>query len=560
MIPVLAIQRQKRNGTDTEHCRNHCNSPYSMNTETDTNAVHTAKPPAPVPVAVVDIGASSLRMQIAEIHHDHSIVRLESFEQAVSLGKDSFTKGRIEKTTIEDCVHVLSIYRDKLNEYGITNPRQIRVIATSGVKEAANRLAFQDRIFIATGFEIEPFDEAELHRVTFLGISPFIKHHPDLFDELTMVCEVGGGTTEFILMEREHVIFAQTYRLGSLRLRKDLEASNTPIARSRHLMETKIRQTVQQMVENSQQPRPHNLLAMGGDMRFAVHELGGKTNINGLLEIKLADLTRFTDNILEQSSDHLATRYHLSLPEADSLGPALLTNCIIAQELGIQHLYVANVNLRDGLVKEMAQGRMWSHDIQKQIVHSAMQIGRKYHFDEKHCVHVSQLACSLFDQTKKLHQLEDRFQGILQIAALLHEIGKFVSEQAYHKHSLYLIRHSEFFGIGSKDVRLVGLVARYHRRATPQPNHDGYSSLDREQRIAVAKLSAILRVAKALDSSRTQRIRDIQCDITPNQVKVLLPRLTDITLEQLEVTRTCELFEDIFGTKIVINTNVNHVG
>ena len=530
----------------------------TMNSDPSQTTTDRSQPPAPVQVAVIDIGASSLRMQIAEIRHDHSVVALESFEQAVSLGKDSFTKGRIEKSTIEDCVHVLMIYRAKLDEYGITDSRQIRVIATSGVKEASNRLAFQDRIFIATGFEIEPFDEAELHRVTFLGVSPFIKKHPDVFDELTMVCEVGGGTTEFILMERDQVVFAQTCRLGSLRLRKTLEAFDAPVAQSRHLMETRIRQSVQQLLENSQQAQPRNLLAMGGDMRFAAHELAGEKNIQGLLEIQLDDLVRFTNEIMEQSTDHLATRYHLSLPEADSLGPALLTNCMIAQELGVQHLYVANVNLRDGLVKEMAQGRKWSPDIQNQIVHSAMQVGRKYHFDESHCVHVSQLASSLFDQTKELHQLDDRYQGILQIAALLHETGKYISEQGYHKHSFYLIRHSEFFGIGSKDVQLVGLVARYHRRASPQPNHDGYSSLNREHRIAVAKLAAILRVAKALEASRTQRIGEIQCEVVPKSVKIILPRLADITLERLEVTRTSDLFEDIFGAKIVITTIENN--
>ncbi|MCH2182537.1 MAG: exopolyphosphatase [Mariniblastus sp.] len=529
-----------------------------MNTDTVSTKTDANRPPAPVQVAVIDIGASSLRMQIAEIHHDHSVVRLESFEQAVSLGKDSFTKGRIEKSTIEDCVHVLLVYRAKLNEYGITDPRQIRVVATSGVKEASNRLAFQDRVFIATGFEIERFDEAELHRATFLGISPFIRKHPHVFDELTMVCEVGGGTTEFVLMERDHVVFAQTYRLGALRLRKTLESLDAPVAQSRHLMETRIRQSIQQLMENSQRAQPKNLLALGGEMRFAAHELAGQQQTEGLLEIQLDELNRFTNKIMEQSTDRLATRYHLSLPEADSLGPALLTNCMIAQELGVEHVYVANVNLRDGLVQEMAQGRKWSAEIQEQIEHSAVQVGRKYHFDENHCLHISHLASSLFDQTKELHQLDARYQGILQIAALLHETGKYISEQGYHKHSLYLIRHSEFFGIGSKDVQLVGLVARYHRRATPQPNHDGYSSLNREHRIAVAKLAAILRVAKALDASRTQRIREIECHVMPKQVKIILPSLTDISLEQLEVTRTCQLFEDIFGTKIVIATMDDH--
>ena len=126
-------------------------------------------------MAVIDIGASSVRMQIAEIRADRSVRKLEAFNQAVSLGKDSFVKRKIEKQTIEDCVHVLKIYRSKLEEYGITEASQVRVIATSGVKEAQNRLAFLDRVYIATGFDVEPFDEAELHRVTYLSVLPVLK-------------------------------------------------------------------------------------------------------------------------------------------------------------------------------------------------------------------------------------------------------------------------------------------------------------------------------------------------------------------------------------------------
>ena len=132
-------------------------------------------------VAVIDIGATSLRMQIAEISSASQVRKLESFSQAVSLGKDSFMKGFIEKNSIEECVRVLEVYRIKLNEFGIVDPTQIRVIATSGVRESSNRLAFVDRIFVATGFEIEPFEEAELHRVTFLGVQPFIHSQPKYF-------------------------------------------------------------------------------------------------------------------------------------------------------------------------------------------------------------------------------------------------------------------------------------------------------------------------------------------------------------------------------------------
>ena len=168
----------------------------------------------PKTVAVIDIGASSLRMQIAEIRTDGTVRKLESFSQALSLGKDSFSRGVIGHDTIENCVHVLSIYRAKLDEYEITQPENICVIATSAVNEASNRLAFLDRIYVATGFEIGSFDEAELHRITYLGLQPYMKSDEAHFEGQTLAMEVGGGTTETLWLSDGNVEFAKSFPIG----------------------------------------------------------------------------------------------------------------------------------------------------------------------------------------------------------------------------------------------------------------------------------------------------------------------------------------------------------
>ena len=88
--------------------------------------------------------------------------------------------------------------------------------------------------------------------------------------------------------------------------------------------------------------------------------------------------------------------------------------------------------------------------------------------------------------------LDNRHEVILFVAALLHEIGMIVNVRSNHKHALYLIRYSELFGLSQDELLLVGLVARYHRRAYPQPAHEGYGTLPQEDRVIVAKLASIL--------------------------------------------------------------------
>ena len=513
----------------------------------------------PRQVAVIDIGATSVRMQVAEIKRDGNVRKLESFSQAVSLGKDSFTKGKIEKQTIEDCVHVLRIYRNKLLEYGITEKDQIRVIATSGIKEASNRLAMQDRIYIATGFEIEPFDEAELHRVTYLGVQPFVANHPNLFSGRTIACEVGGGTTELLVLKSSNVAFSTTFRLGSLRLRKTLEAMDVSREKTRRMMESQIQQVFERNRAEILEAPAESYLAMGSDIRFVSGEIEHTRIDDQLVEVNIEDLDAFTRDVLLLSPDKIVTQYHFSLPDAESFGPGLLTHLFLARATQAKRFMVANVNLRDGLIQEMAQGRRWSQSIQEQIVGSAKQLGRKFNFAEKHAVHVAQLANTLFDQLEPLHQLKQRFRGILELAALLHEVGQFISSRSMHKHSLYLIRNSDLFGIGAHDKELVALVARYHRRANPQPSHDGFGRLNREDRVTVAKLAALLRIANALDAARAQRVDELECQIKGGGKRVLLttPSASDLSMEQLKLKEVKRFFEEIFGADVVLQSTRN---
>lgn len=503
-------------------------------------------------VAVIDIGATSIRMAIAQIRDSGEVDVLESLTQAVSLGKDVFIEGSINPDTIEDCVRVLNIYRWKIDEYQITDSDRIRVVATSAVREAKNRLAFLDRIYIATGLEIEPFDEAELHRVTFLGVQPQLKHLDLQAGEQVLVCEVGGGSTEALIVNDDTVAYSQTFRLGSMRLRRTLEAFHTPARKLRPVMEVHIGRTVNLLKEELDPNQPLKMLAMGGDLRFAVAQLNGHWNTESPAKLSVAKLDGLLERVVDRSVDELVKEYHLSFPEAETLTPALLIYSHLARTIGVDTIHVANVNLREGLLMEMATSHTWTREFSKQIFRAALELGRKFQFDEAHGLHVAELTRLLFRQLSQLHQLDERYELLLFIAGLLHEIGMFVSHRSLHKHSMYLIRNSDLFGLGKRDLLLVSLVARYHRRASPLPSHEGYADLNREGRVAIAKMASLLRLAKALDDSRTQRVREFQCRISAKQLVIEVPRVDDLSLEQIAMQQSTSLFEEIFGKRVML--------
>ncbi len=498
-------------------------------------------------VAVVDIGATSIRMAIAEIDESGNVHPLESLTQAVTLGKDTFTNRRIRRSSIEGCVRVLKSYRRLLLEYGITKPDQVKVIATSAVREAINRLSFLDRVFIATGMEVEPLDEAEVNRITYMGIQPQLQAEPKLASGRCVIIEVGGGSTEVLVVQAGNVLFSHTYRLGSLRLLETVEKFDAPTAQQRLIMESQILRVVAQIREHVSSDAPLEMIALGGDVRFAADKLIEDWDASDLAYVPVEALNGLTRKLLQMTVDEVVQEYGLSFQDAETLTPALLCYVLIARGFDQQEIAISNTNLRDGLLKELAIRDFWTANFRSQIIRSAVTLGRRFDFDEKHARHVATLCRKLFSDLQNEHQLEPRLELTLYLAALLHEIGYYINIRSNHKHAMYLIRHSELFGLSRKDVLLIALVARYHRRSSPLPQHEGYSTLNRSDRVAVSKLAAILRLAIALDDSRSQRINDISCRVDGKKLVITTTDVEDVSLEQLAFRQSGSLFEETYG-------------
>ncbi|MBA3313756.1 MAG: Ppx/GppA family phosphatase [Planctomycetaceae bacterium] len=516
-----------------------------------TSIVPTVETPVQ-PVAVIDVGTTAIRMAVAEVREGGDIRLLESLSQAVSLGKDTFTTGSISASTTEQCVRVLRMYRRVLDQYGLSDPARLRVVATSAVREALNRLTFLDRIFSATGFQMEPIDEAEANRITYLGVLPFLQDEPELNEARCVVAEIGGGSTELLVVREGDVTYSHSYRLGSLRLREMLEKYRTPPTSARRILERQIGRVVDQIARAVSRGPDLRLIALGGDVRFAASQIMPDYSPQEVSRVPVAGLKALADELLTYSEDELIQTFHLSVPDAETIGPGLLAYLKLAQGLGLEEIHVMNVNLRDGLLVDLAAAGAWAAQAGRQVIHSAIELGRKFGFDESHARHVAEMAGKLFTQLQEDHRLEARYELVLTIAALLHEVGLYVGTSGYHKHSMYLVLNSDLFGLSRKDRTLVSLVARYHRRASPKPTHQGIAALSRDERVAISKLAGLLRIAIAIDESRSQRITDFACRREKDRLVISVPNVDDLSLEQLAINQTGGLFEETYGLKVLL--------
>ena len=234
--------------------------------------------------------------------------------------------------------------------------------------------------------------------------------------------------------------------------------------------------------------------------------------------------------------------------------PALLAYRQLLKATEAKSVTVPRVSLRQGLLLDLAYrlggkgGRGW----QEQIITSALSLGDKFSIDRSHAERVSELALRLFDRLKDLHGLSRRDRLLLQIAAILHDVGTFITPRSHHQHSYYLVSASDIFGLRHDEVELIANVARYHRRDCPNNSHDHYAQLDRESRVRVLKLSALLRIADALDRPHLGKVTRMRVELTDDELRLIPEGVMDWTMERKALVDKADLFENVFGRHVVL--------
>jgi exopolyphosphatase/guanosine-5'-triphosphate,3'-diphosphate pyrophosphatase len=508
-----------------------------------------AAPGVPEILAVIDIGSNSIRMEVAQLLPDGRLEVLERLQRAVRLGQDTFRTGQLRAETMRSAISILRDYRRVLNTYGVS---RTRAVATTAVREAANGDTFVDRILMATGIEVSVISVAEEGRLTVSAVrrtagEKFLKEGD------TLVVEVGGGSTIMNLLHDGEIAASQSLPTGSVRMQEMLSTSTETAGQATRLIQRQISSAISTLKGTLPLTNVQVFMAVGGDARWAATQVGQPVEGTDLRTVSHEGLDGLLGACGSCTADELARMHHLPFIDAETITPALLVYQVLLKATGAKEMIVTEVSMRDGVLWDLvyrAAGPQAAH-LYQEVIQSAQAIGRKYRTDMAHAQHTRLLAARLFDELAAEHRLSDRHRLLLEVAAMLHEIGTFVSSRAHHKHSYYLIANSEILGLTQDELVMVANVARYHRRSRPKPSHPDYMSLSREARMIVSKLAAILRVADGLDVSRTQSIRDFRCRIDNNNGFVIsVPAGLDLILERRSLAEKGDMFQDIYGLDV----------
>jgi len=210
--------------------------------------------------------------------------------------------------------------------------------------------------------------------------------------------------------------------------------------------------------------------------------------------------------------------------------------------------------LKDGVLWDMVYSSQETARIspREQVWTSALRLGEKYHFDAEHAKVVAEHASSLFDQSHDLHNLDAESKLLLEVAALLHDIGHFINSVDHNKHGYYILKASPLVGLSETKQNVIANIIQYHSKLTPSFQDDGFRSLPPRDRVVVTELSALMRLADGLDVSHTGRVRAIQLEQQKNTWRLKLQGNGDLMLERWALEKRQRLFQDVFGVKLII--------
>lgn len=508
-------------------------------------------PAFPYLVGVIDIGSSAIRVLIAEITAPGEWRTIDSAQQPVGLGRDVFGSGKIGRDTIVQALQILGAYKEMLDAYQVGI---VRAIATSALREAQNSDTFIDRVRVRTKIQIEIIEGIEANQLTYLAVRHALRGaRPQLQRSNSMIMEVGGGSTEIMLLERGRILSAHTLAIGTVRMMPVLRRGGADQDFLERYLRENSRSTLEMLHADAPvaRARVNHFIAVGGDARLAAQHVGHESRPN-CASIALPDFRHFVRKLqglsLHEVVDHLQIHY----TDAETLVPALLLYLIFAESTAAAAILVPNVSIRDGTIWELStDARNPLHEeFRRQVLASARNVGMKYHYDELHADQVADLSLQLFDFMQEEHALGPHQRLLLQVASLLHDIGSFVNTSAHHKHGQYLVANSDIFGLNRTDINIISNVVRYHRKAQPLPTHVGYVSLAAADRVVVLKLAAILRVADALDRGHRRRIRQVAMARVEDSVVLRCSDAGDLALEQYSLEDKGNLFEEVYGLKI----------
>lgn len=505
--------------------------------------------------AAIYIGSYEVSLKIFEFSAKKKTHVVDHIRSRLGLGEDVFNSGSIGYERVDELCDVLKQFLEIIASYRVDN---YEAYASTVLMDASNELFILNRIYLHTGIRVKVISNSEHRFISYQSVAGRPQFEK-LIEGSTAVVDVGGIGVQVTLFSNRQIVTTQHLDLGMIKLRLLQTRGQT----LKHC-ESQISEYIDKKL------KAFRALYLGEGVDYLVimndycMELVKKAEKNHKEEnlISSERFVKFINRLLGKNVEEICKALNLSNGSDPLIIPSMLLVRELVCVLGTKEIWVPELNINDGIAYDYAQRNKLiktNHDFEADILSESLSISRHYHSYSPHIEALSVLSGQVFDSMKKVHGLGKRERLLLKVASILHDCGKYVTLSNDSSIAYHIIMASEIIGLSHREREIIALTVLYNGR--PLDEYEGLSDLvSIDDYMIVAKLSAILRVANALDQSHKQKFRDIKVTAKGRELVFTVESMEDISLEQALFESKTSFFENIFSMKPVLKEKrVYHV-
>lgn len=501
--------------------------------------------------AAIDVGSFEVSMKIFEVSKKN-MKEIDHIRHEIDMGTETYTTGKLSYERVEELCRLLCEFAQIMKTYQVSD---YVAYGTSAIRETENTAILLNQIEVRTGIHIEVLSNSEQRFLDYKSIAFQGEGFLKIIENGTAIVDIGGGSIQISLFDKDTLVSTQNMKLGVLRLQERLNHLNAGAGQYDALINELVDSQMAVYKKLYLKDREiKNIIVVDDYISIMLRKKSLNQEMSGYAGRELFE--EFEKAYHTKSTSRFAKICDMPEENLPMAHISLMILKRIMETMGAELIWAPGVTLCDGIAYEYAEKNKMitaSHDFEQDIIACAQNISKRYRGSKKRSETLEQIALTIFDSTRRMHGLGKRERLLLQLSTILHDCGKYISMSNLGECSYSIIMATEVIGLSHREREIVANVVKYnHLEFNYYEEMIHYSTLDRNSYLIIAKLTAILRLANGLDRSHKQKFKNVKTSLRDNELIITVDTNEDITLEKGLFGARAEFFQEVYNVRPVI--------
>ena len=507
--------------------------------------------------AAIDVGSYELGMKIFEFSPKGGMKEIDYIRSGIDLGTDTYHSGKISRDRMDEMCDILYDFAQIMKAYKVDD---YKAYGTSAIRETKNTLMVTEQIKLRTGIKLDVLSNSEQRFLHYKAAASKGEMFKSFISEGCAIVDIGGGSIQISLFDNDCLVTTQNIRLGVLRT-MDMMSKLMPATRDAGAI-------LNELIDN-QLEIFKNLYLAGRQVKniiliddYISQLFDHSKNENRVI---FADSFRNASNDLRNKSiEAIAKDYEIAEEAVEYIFPAAAMVERVLNITGAEKIWSPGVSLCDGMAYEYGQKEKLikdPHDFENDIIECATFMAKRYMGNLSRNKNLEEVACQLFDATKKIHGLSKREKLLLRIAAILNDCGRYISIDAGAECGYEIIMATEIIGLSHAEREIVANAVKFNKVSFKYYRELAAQNLiTKGNYLNIAKLTSLLRIADGICRSYRVKVSDVKFTLKDDELVISVTTNEDIELEKGFFERKASLFEEEFSIKPVLKQSKKKKG